>query len=120
MESGEYDRHIVRMRRRHLQRQEVLTRALATHFGNAVQLTGGSGGNHLLVWPDRLTERNLKSLVMDCAGRGVGIYPLSLYAVRPLKRPGILLGYGGIEAEQIERGIRAIARAFEGIVSSAK
>jgi DNA-binding transcriptional MocR family regulator len=49
--------HIVRMRRRHLQRQEVLTHALAKHFGHGVQLTGVSGGNHLLVWPDQLTER---------------------------------------------------------------
>jgi hypothetical protein len=36
--------HIVRMRRRHLQRQEVLTHALAKHFGHGVQLTGVSGG----------------------------------------------------------------------------
>lgn len=115
MECGEYDRHIARMRRSYMQRQELLTCALTTHFGDRVRIAGRSGGNHLVVWFDRLSERNLQSLITECARRGVGAYALSLYTERALECPALLLGFGGLEPEALERGVREIAAAFENL-----
>lgn len=43
---------------------------------------------------------------------GVEAAPLSTYSLRPLLRDGLVLGYTSINAEQITRGVRRLARAL--------
>jgi len=112
MENGEYDRHLARMRRRYAHHQAVLTQALADQLGDHVDIAGGTGGTHIVVRFNRLTDRTLKALVEECTRRGVGVYALTRYATRPLQRPGILLGFGLLESEEIKHGVSAIAAAY--------
>jgi GntR family transcriptional regulator/MocR family aminotransferase len=49
---------------------------------------------------------------------GVEVTPLAaLYQGRP-DRSGLLLGYAGLTAGEIESGMKALARAFEGAIAA--
>ena len=41
---------------------------------------------------------------------GVAIQILSWFAVKPIERAGIVLGYGGVPTDQIEEGLRRLRR----------
>lgn len=109
MASGEYDRHLRRMKRRYLLRRDILVRALTRHLGANVEIAGAASGLHLVAWLPRLPVNDLDTLVARCAARGVGVYSLARHAVRRLPKSGLMLGYGLIEPDAIERGVRELA-----------
>lgn len=47
-----------------------------------------------------------------CQRRGVGIYSLTPLALRPLARAAVILGYGVVRDEEVERGIRVLASVY--------
>jgi GntR family transcriptional regulator/MocR family aminotransferase len=117
MMSGEYDRHLRRMRRRYIQRRDILIRALARDFGADVDIRGAAGGLHIIVWLPHLPIDRLGTLIAQCAERGVGIYSLAGHAVRTPTRSALILGYGLIDENAIERGVRQLAEVYRRLVS---
>jgi GntR family transcriptional regulator/MocR family aminotransferase len=120
MASGEYDRHLRRMKRRYLLRRDVLIRALTRHFGANVEISGAASGLHLVAWLPRLPVKHLDTLVAMCATRDIGVYSLARHAVRRLPRCGLMLGYGLIEPDAIERGVRELADEYGRLVSQGR
>jgi GntR family transcriptional regulator/MocR family aminotransferase len=116
MRSGEYDRHLRRMQRRYASRRDALVRALTTHLGREVEIGGDAAGMHLIAWFPRLDRAAIDSLAAACRARGVGVYSIAAHAVRRLKRQGLILGYGLVNEQQIEEGVRVIADCRLGIV----
>jgi GntR family transcriptional regulator / MocR family aminotransferase len=94
MRTGEFDRYLVRMRRRYRARRDELIQALERRLGNRVDITGHAMGLHIVAWLRHLSADQIETLVARCAERGVGIYSLARHAVRRLRRPGLMLGYG--------------------------
>jgi GntR family transcriptional regulator/MocR family aminotransferase len=112
MASGAYDRHMRRLRRRYGARRTLLLRALRRHFDDEIDVTGADAGFHVVVWFRHLPADAGAAIADACRSQGVGIYPVGPLALRPLGRAGVILGYGVVRDEEIERGIRTLAREY--------
>jgi GntR family transcriptional regulator / MocR family aminotransferase len=114
LESGAYDGHIRRVRRRNAERQRALLDALHRRFGDRVRIEGTAAGLHIVAWFDDLPQRQEDALIKAAHAKGVGIYPVSALFVgprRPRKTVGLVMGYSALEVAQIERGCRLLAQA---------
>ncbi len=121
MARGAYDRHIRRMQRRYRARRDVLVAALRAHLGAAVDVDGDEAGLHLVVWMRDLLPAQVDAVVSLCLERGVRLHSLGggpvVYFDRttarpPSRRAGLLLGYGVVGADRIERGVAILADAY--------
>ncbi|WP_369248662.1 PLP-dependent aminotransferase family protein [Streptomyces sp. R41] len=112
MESGELERHLRLLRRRHRRRRDTMITAIRDHLPGAV-VHGAAAGLHLLItfeegpaptWTD--TDLAAASLA-----RGVKTHPLSWHRRRP-GPSGLLLGYAASPATAIAEGVAAIGDAL--------
>jgi GntR family transcriptional regulator/MocR family aminotransferase len=114
LESGAYDGHIRRVRRRNAERQRALLDALRRRFGDRVRIEGTAAGLHIVAWFDDLPQKREDALIKAAHAKGVGIYSVSALFVgprRPRKTVGLVMGYSALEVAQIERGCRLLAQA---------
>ena len=109
---GDFDRHVRRRQRVYRERRDAIARSLRRHFGSDVEIGGGSAGLHLAIWLPKLPVDRVQALIDGCRRRGVGVYPMARHAQRPLDRAALLLGYGVVDARQIERGIRVLSEEY--------
>jgi GntR family transcriptional regulator/MocR family aminotransferase len=122
LESGAYDSHVKRVRRRNAERQRALLDALRSRFGDRVRIDGAAAGLHVVAWFDDLPQRAEEALIRSARSKGVGIYPVSmLYDRRAAgRRPrtgavGLVMGFSALEPRQIERGCRLLAETVDEI-----
>jgi GntR family transcriptional regulator/MocR family aminotransferase len=90
------------MRRDYVSKQQVLVDAHHQHWGVHVEIMGQSAMLHLLIELD--STRPVDILIRDALAKGVRVYPGT--------RLRILLGFGGLSVEQIEEGVRVLARTW--------
>ena len=114
IESGAYERHVRRVRRRNAERRTALLAALARNLPGAVTLAGTEAGLHIVVWLNGIPRAAEEGLVLRAAEIGLGIYPISpLYdRTGPAPRPdcaGLVLGYAALTAASIEKGGELLA-----------
>ncbi|WP_415806082.1 PLP-dependent aminotransferase family protein [Bordetella muralis] len=109
MESGQFARHLGRMRRLYRDRQSALRTALALHLPVSHEVLGGQGGLHLtLRLPPDIPDRQLAA-----AARRAGMAPtaLSAFALQPTAEDnGLVLGYGNTSADLFEPLIKRLAK----------
>lgn len=118
LESGAYDSHVRRVRRRNGERRQTLLDALHRRFGERIRIEGAAAGLHVVVWFRDLPQASEAALIEAARTRGVGIYPVSALfdQGRPARRAdgvGLIMGYAALEARQIERGCQLLAQAVE-------
>lgn len=122
LESGAYDSHVRRVRRRNAERRQALLDALHRRFGDRVRIEGAAAGLHLVAWFDDLPARSESALVQAARSKGVGIYPVS--ALYDPRRPhgrarpavvGLVMGYSALTTRQIDNGCRLLAAAVDEI-----
>lgn len=103
--TGEFDRHLRRMRPRYRRRRDVLLSALRDQLPE-LEPTGISAGLHVVTWlPEDLDE---SATVAAAASRGLGVYGLSPYRMST-GRPGLLFGYGALSERAIADGVALLA-----------
>lgn len=109
--SGEYHRHLRRMRLRYRDRRDAIIVALNEHLP-AVRLEGIAAGLHVVAHlPGEVDEFRLFRAASE---RGVAVHPLGWHRAEPMPaQPGLVLGYGGLSEARIQRGVREIVRAIE-------
>ena len=108
--SGMYERYLRSVRRRNTARREVLLGAVNKYLRDRVQVGGAAAGAHVVMWPaSRISE---EALVAAAAARGVGVYPISPYYLKPPTRTAVLLGYSRVTENQILEGIRRLGRVL--------
>lgn len=103
---GHLSAHIRRMRALYADRQQVLLGACRTHLADWLDVTPDEAGMHLVGWlraglDDRLVAARARA-------RGIETTPLSAayHALAP--RQGLLLGYAGVPAAEIEAAARRL------------
>jgi GntR family transcriptional regulator/MocR family aminotransferase len=107
IEQGHYERHLRRVRRQNAATRDALLAAIDQHLANRVEVTGGDAGAHVVVWPTRKVSED--SLVAAAAEREVGVYGVGRYYQRKAPRPGLLLGYSRMNANDVREGVRRLA-----------
>jgi GntR family transcriptional regulator/MocR family aminotransferase len=108
IDTGEYDRHVRRVRAIYRARRDRLTAALAAHLPE-LGVKGVAAGLHVLLQlPAELDDARVMS---EAAGDGIRVEPLSRFA---LERPanGLVIGYGRVHEESIEPAVAALAAAI--------
>jgi GntR family transcriptional regulator/MocR family aminotransferase len=108
--TGIYERYLRRVRRRNAQRRRVLLKGIQQHLGDRVEVTGDGAGAHVVLWPrHRVAEQ---TVITNAAARGVSVYGISPYCLKPPSRTGILLGYSRMREKEIEEGLRRLGEAL--------
>ncbi len=107
LEAGELDRHLRRTRAIYRRRRDVLVEALGRYLPD-LTIRGIAAGLHLLCELPRSVDES--RLVAAAASRGIRVYGARAYHANPAAAPAaILVGYGGIDEERIDAGVRALA-----------
>jgi GntR family transcriptional regulator / MocR family aminotransferase len=114
MSSGELERHLRFLRRRHVRRRDAMIGAVGIHLPGA-RVHGAAAGLHLTLTFDGLsggtgrsgTGRSDIDLAAAALVRGVKTQPLSWHRQRP-GRPGLVLGYAASTPAEIGDGIAVI------------
>ncbi|MER7755577.1 PLP-dependent aminotransferase family protein [Kitasatospora sp. NPDC097643] len=108
MESGELERHLRLLRRRHRRRRDAMIEAIRTHLPGAT-VHGAAAGLHLmLTLPPDLPCADTE-LATAALARGVKVHPLSWHARLPYP-PGLVLGYAAGAPGEIAEGIAVLGR----------
>jgi GntR family transcriptional regulator/MocR family aminotransferase len=111
IESGNLERHIVRMKRVYQKRRNVLITRLRQHFSDQVEILGDATGLHLVVRFPHV--RFTPEIITAIESAGVHVYPVERHAiVKDRHLHEIILGYGHLSPAQIERGIGQIKLAI--------
>jgi GntR family transcriptional regulator/MocR family aminotransferase len=117
MESGQFSRHLGRMRRLYRERQGALREALAAHLGIEHEVLGGHSGLHLTVrlpaaYPDREIVEQARKIGMNPGA-------LSSFAVAPRAEDnGLVIGYGNTGAERFAGLVRRLRDVTLGLKGS--
>ncbi|MEU8777606.1 PLP-dependent aminotransferase family protein [Streptomyces sp. NPDC048606] len=109
MESGELERHLRFVRRRHRRRRDAMLRAVAAELPGA-RVHGAAAGLHLMVTFDGAPFADT-DLAAAALALGVKTHPLSWHRMRP-GPPGLILGYAAGPAGEIEEGVALLGRAL--------
>jgi GntR family transcriptional regulator/MocR family aminotransferase len=114
IESGRYDRHLRRMRAIYAGRRRALVDALARHAPE-LELTGLAAGFHaVLRLPEGADEQDVVAAARE---RSVGLYGMSRYrADGQTDPPMLVLGFGNLAENSIERGLAAVGDLLRGPV----
>jgi GntR family transcriptional regulator/MocR family aminotransferase len=119
MESGELERHLRLVRRRHRRRRDATIDAVRTHLPGTV-VHGAAAGLHLMVTFEAdagctdagctdagFTDTALAAAALAC---GVKVQPLSWHCQRPAA-PGLVLGYAASTPTEIGEGVAVLGEA---------
>jgi GntR family transcriptional regulator/MocR family aminotransferase len=104
---GHFARHIRRMRMLYAERQSVLVELVKQKLTGLVEISPAEAGLHLIGW---LTNGDDRLISKQLASHGVYAAPISDYSSLPLSRRGLILGYAGINKQQIQEGVERMAR----------
>ncbi len=110
--TGMYERHLRRVRRRNKARRHILLDAIHKYLGNRVEVTGDGSGAHVVLWSRKLISED--AVIKRAALRGVGVYGISGYFLTRPSRRGLMLGYSRMNEPQIREGIRRLSEIFPG------
>ncbi|WSW16962.1 PLP-dependent aminotransferase family protein [Streptomyces phaeochromogenes] len=121
MESGELERHLRLVRRRHRRRRDAMIGAIRACLPDAV-VHGAAAGLHLLITfggdDNAGTDHSAGTgdfrdtdLAAEALARGVKVHPLSWHRQRPGGPPGLLLGYAASSVSAIEEGVAVLGEA---------
>ena len=118
IESGAYERHVRRARRRNGQRRAALLAALSEQLGDQITLVGADAGLHVVVWLDRVPLEREQELVERGRVAGLGLYPvhplyLASASINPPAVVSLVMGYAGLTERDIIRGVRRLAAVIE-------
>ncbi|MGO4811248.1 PLP-dependent aminotransferase family protein [Cupriavidus sp. 2MCAB6] len=116
IDSGQFARHLRRMRQRYGQRRDALEAALDRHLRGSVTVSASAGGMHLSA---RL-ELPLADTVVSRAAReqGLIVRPLSTYRLpgTPLAQyNGFVFGYAGVPPGAIDGLIARLAQVIDAL-----
>jgi GntR family transcriptional regulator / MocR family aminotransferase len=107
MNSGQFTRHLRRMRNVYRARRDALVEALETSAGDVMQLGNSDAGLHLVVsLPEDVDDREV---VRRAERQGMYPRPLSTCYAGGSARRGLLLGFGGSDESTLVAGVRALS-----------
>jgi GntR family transcriptional regulator/MocR family aminotransferase len=111
---GHFLRHIRRMRLLYAHRQQILIEAVQQELKGAIELEEHEAGMHLIGWlPQNLDDRLVSQMA---AQQGIDVQSLSSYSKQKPERPGLLLGYAGVNDQEIREGIKILASVLRKLI----
>ncbi|MCW2882467.1 MAG: transcriptional regulator, GntR family with aminotransferase domain protein [Sphaerisporangium sp.] len=104
MESGQLERQLRLLRRRHRHRRDAMIEAIRTHLPGAV-VHGAAAGLHLMItFQAEFADVDLAAAAL---AHGVKVQPLSWHSQHP-NQPGLVLGYAANTPTDISQGVATL------------
>ena len=110
MADGLFVRHLRRSTREYAARRALILAVLRRDFADRLEVVPSTAGLHLAAWPRG--EVDVAALAGRAAAAGVGMADLAEYHAFGPGRPGLALGYGRIEQDRIEEGLRLLGEVW--------
>jgi GntR family transcriptional regulator/MocR family aminotransferase len=116
---GHFERHLRRLRKEYSRRRAAFVATLETHLPE-VQFSTEPAGLHIMLYlPAEVDE---KEAIRQAAQAGVRVYPGAPYHVPdPAETngppPSILMGFTGLEVDQIIEGVRCLGQAWQPLLN---
>jgi GntR family transcriptional regulator/MocR family aminotransferase len=104
---GHFERHLRHLRKAYGERRQALVRALDTYLPGRVQYSSVPAGLHVMLYLHPSCRE--AEVVHQAAIAGVGIYPGAPFHLEKPAPPSILLGFSGLNSEQITEGVKRLA-----------
>jgi GntR family transcriptional regulator/MocR family aminotransferase len=112
IDDGGFARHVRKANAVYQERHAMVTNTIAGEFADCLELVLSSTGLHVTALARRASVEQVAKVQGRAIEAGVAIQVLSWFAMNPIKRAGIVLGYGGVATDQIEEGLRRLRRCF--------
>jgi GntR family transcriptional regulator/MocR family aminotransferase len=110
LNEGHFARHLRKTRLLYRESRSALVDAIRSELGGGVEVLGEQAGMHLVVTlPNRCSDREVS---IRAARDGIWAMPLSSCYLEKPSRRGLVLGYGGTSAREIEAAVRRLRAAF--------
>ncbi|MBS0660532.1 MAG: PLP-dependent aminotransferase family protein [Verrucomicrobia bacterium] len=110
--AGHFGRHLRRMRETYAQRLGALQEGVRRQLAGALELSPFEAGLQTAAWLLQ-PGSDARRLVHQAAARRVELEALDDYALRPLERQGLLLGFAAVPEAETRRAVRELARLLE-------
>jgi GntR family transcriptional regulator/MocR family aminotransferase len=104
---GHFARHIRRMRRLYLERNQRLVAEIQEQLGATVEIVSAQAGMHLVCLLPAGVEDTI--VWQHAAKAGIASWPLSICYQKKPQRGGLVLGYGGVDQKQIQDAVKRLA-----------
>jgi GntR family transcriptional regulator / MocR family aminotransferase len=113
IESGDYESSRRRMARRLAEKGKRLFAALRAHFDDSeVMVWGSASGIHQFVQLEKVKAVDGDALIEHSYRHGVRVYSGQPYHLLPPRTVTLVLGYARVLLEDIDLGIRRLAKAY--------
>lgn len=111
IEGGGFARHIRRASAAYLKRHDMIAAILRRDFTEHFEVLPSSAGLHLTALAKSASPQKIKTIIAKVSELEVALHPLSMFS-EDIPLAGIALGYGAIETEDIEEGLRRLRSCF--------
>ena len=113
MREEHWHAHIRKVRTSMAKKRTELLRSIEAHLGDSIQMLEGVSSSFVLA--QTVDERSEAELIELAQREGVRVYPTRRYWNGPMPDDWryVQIGFAGIALEQIEPGIRALAKAWK-------
>lgn len=108
LSEGHLARHVRRMRQVYGRRRQLVNTILRRDLAEWLEPIPSLYGMHIAAWARPGVD--LESAVERLADRSIRLHTLARYHLRPPRRQGLVLGYGGVDLPEIEQGLAALRR----------
>jgi GntR family transcriptional regulator/MocR family aminotransferase len=110
---GHFGRHVRRLRVLYAQRHDALRAALSQEVPE-LDVQRATAGMHVVAW----LRKDVRDQVVahELAKESIIAPPLSNYALRPVQRGALILGYAGWDTTQIEETVHRMAAVLRDIL----
>jgi GntR family transcriptional regulator/MocR family aminotransferase len=115
MADGGFERHLRRAALALRARRTAMLAGIARHARGALEVVDSNAGMHLTAWLTRGNHGDCERLVAHARTRGLGLYTVAPYFLKPPPRPGLVLGYAGLPPADIEAAMRLLGRCLREI-----
>lgn len=110
MRSGDFERHIRRMRRLYRARRDALVDALCREFGNRAHIGERHGGLNVLVTLDVGLDED--EIARRAASAEIGLSSAARYYASPPRMPTFLLGFAAVTEAEMHDAIGRLKAAL--------
>lgn len=112
MATGGFERHLRAAAKSLKSRRAALLAGLRRHAGDAIEVADSSAGMHILAWLPKLSHAGARDLVERARAKGLGLYLIAPYFLKPSLRPGVLLGFADLPAADLEAAMRLFGQCL--------
>ncbi|CAM2140291.1 HTH-type transcriptional regulatory protein GabR [Paraburkholderia tropica] len=116
IESGEYQKHIKKMKQHYKEKRERLIRALESEFGGEITVKGANAGLHFVT--EFYTYRTEQEILAHAAAQQLEIFGMSRFRLKESRpqpdKPALIIGFARLRGEDIQEGVQRLRRAVDG------